>query len=268
MIGRWTRRITEAWSQRQRTSGEPTSGNGASSFHLIWDLPQKPLRAVSVEFEVLIPPSVPRLYFWALQVSFVGGNQMRGGAHTGLQWNPAHPGSTAVNWGGYASQEDGGEQLTGSQSLLPSSRRNANTRNFDWRPGTRYRLEVAPAPHSPDGFHAWRSTITDVDSGEETVIRDLYSRGNRLLAPMVWSEVFARCEHPSVTVRWSGFKAISEDGRVVAPPLMRVNYQSRARGGCDNTTASIDELGVLQTTSTERQVPQGALLPVPGIKTR
>ena len=53
-------------------------------------------------------------------------------------------------------------------------------------------------------------------------------------------------------------------GEVVRPDLVRVNYQSHHDGGCDNTSSSLDELGILQTTGVERQVPQGALLPVPG----
>jgi hypothetical protein len=101
-------------------------------------------------------------------------------------------------------------------------------------------------------------------TGEQTVVRDLFSAGDQLLAPMVWSEVFARCEHPSVTVRWSGFRALSAGGDEITPRTVRVNYQSRADGGCDNTTALLDELGILQITGTERGVPQSATLPVPG----
>ena len=53
-----------------RVTGDPPSGNGASSFHLFWDLPGE-FAAVSATVEVVIAPTVPRLYFWALQASFV-----------------------------------------------------------------------------------------------------------------------------------------------------------------------------------------------------
>jgi len=42
------------------------------SFHLSWDL-APPAREVAVTLEVLEPPSVDRLYFWAVQASFLDG---------------------------------------------------------------------------------------------------------------------------------------------------------------------------------------------------
>jgi hypothetical protein len=80
---------------------------------------------------------------------------------------------------------------------------------------------------------------------------------------MVWSEVFARCEQPSVSVRWSDFEAVADDGAVVRPRRVRVNYQSRADGGCDNMSVIPDELGLLQVTAVQREVPQGAILALP-----
>jgi hypothetical protein len=252
-----------AAAERQRTWGEPRSGNGASSFHLIWDVPQIALREVSATLEVLDIPSVRRLYFWALQASFVTGRRIQGGAHLGLQWHPRHPGSTAVNWGGYGPADRGTRELEGSTSPLPSIRKNPNTRDFTWIAGQRYRLHIGPAPDSPEALFAWRGSVTCLDSGEVTEIRDLYTRGEYLVSPMVWTESFARCEHPPVSVRWSNLVAVGADGTELRPPHIRVNYQSRSDGGCDNTTVSIDELGVLQTTATPREVPQGAILPCP-----
>ncbi len=89
------------------TTGRPTSSNGASSFHLFWEVGGGPWTAAEAVLEVVDPPTVPELHFWALQVSFTGGGRGGGGAHLGLQWFPIHPGSTAVNWGGYAA--GGGE---------------------------------------------------------------------------------------------------------------------------------------------------------------
>ena len=259
---RWFVQATEAWRDRRRTSGEPGSRNGASSFHLYWNLPGRPLIACSAVLEVVVPPSVPRLYFWALQASFASGSQVKGGAHIGLQWNPRHPGSRAANSGGYA---PGGALLERSPSTLPSSRNDRNTRDYRWLPGHRYRLEIARHGAGPEGTTAFRGTVTHLESGEETHIRDLYARGDHLLHPMVWSEVFARCEHPTAVVRWSELRAVGADGEEILVPRVRVNYQARADGGCDNTTAGVDELGILQVTNTRRRVASGAGLPVPGI---
>jgi hypothetical protein len=110
---------------------------------------------------------------------------------------------------------------------------------------------------------SWRGTVTDLESGSEVVVRDLYSPGHQIMSPMVWSEVFARCEQPTVTVRWSDLAAVTTTGEDVRPHSVRVNYQSRVDGGCDNTSVAIDELGILQSTCARRQVPQGATLPVP-----
>ena len=260
------RYLSRVWSgreHRERTWGQPPSENGASSFHLIWDIPQIPLTEVSATLEVLVQPRVRRLYFWALQVSFAAERRLHGGGHVGLQWNPGFPGATAVNWGGYAPQHEGGAVLRGSASRLPSAKRDPNTRDYPWEVGHRYRLKVTAGDEAPSGLYAWRGSINDLDGGGITVIRDLYSTGSYLVAPMVWSEVFARCEQPSVSVRWSDLRAVSAGGEVVRPRLVRVNYQARHDGGCDNTNVGSDELGVLQVTSVQRQVAQGALFPVP-----
>jgi hypothetical protein len=231
----------------------------------VWEVPQVPLREVEATLEILVPPVVGRLYFWALQVSFASNRRLQGGAHLGLQWNPKFPGSTAVNWGGYATGGGGTRLLRGTPSRLPSSRGDRNTRDFDWGFGRRYLLRVSPSPDVPSDGHAWRGTVTDLETGDETVVRDLYSGGSQLMSPMVWTESFARCDQPSVTVRWSDLQAVGSDGDDVRPQRVRVNYQSRSDGGCDNTTVSVDELGLLQVTTVQRQVPQGAILPVPGV---
>ena len=82
-------------------TGRPRSGNGASSFHLFWDVPPGPWVEAAATLVVADPPTVPKLYFWALQVSFEDRGRGGGGAHLGLQWHAQHPGNTAVNWGGY-----------------------------------------------------------------------------------------------------------------------------------------------------------------------
>jgi hypothetical protein len=263
MISMW-HRVRAAALARERTVGEPKSANGASSLHLAWEIPQVPLIEVSAVLEILQPPVVRRLFFWALQVSFATDRTLRGGAHIGLQWNPRFPGCTVANWGGYAPGDVGG-LLKGSASPLPSARSDPNTRDYDWQPGRRYRLRVAPSPEASPVVHAWRGTITDVESERESVVRDLHTEGAFLAAPVVWTEAFARCEQPGVAARWSDLRAVDSAGTVIRPARVRVNYQSRADGGCDNTTVIPDELGIVQATGVQRQMPQGALLPVPGV---
>ena len=234
-----------------RTTGYPTSSNRASSMHLMWDLPPGvgPLVAASATLVVEALPPVPELYFWALQASFAGpGGRRHGGAHLGLQWHRPHPGSRAVNWGGY---RDGGGELTGSTSPLRSGSGNPNTRDLWWEAGDPHALSIERAAGG-----SWVGTVDGVR------IRALDAGGDRLDGLMVWSEVFARCDAPSVAVRWSGFKAVTAAGDVVAPTAVRVNYQRRVDGGCDNTTALPDGDGVRQVTAHERVTPQGAVLPL------
>ena len=268
----------------------------ASSFHLIWRLPaaardSRPVE-VSAVLEVLEPPSVPALYFWALQVDFVDERGTWGGGHTGLQWNRRYPGGTAVNWGGYAARELGGAVLPGTVSDLPGFADDPHTLAYSWLPGRQYRLRVY---RSPENLGAWRAEVTDVLSGRASVIRDLlpntvqdrgilsrlFSRwrdpstgavetgaaaAGYLVRPMVWSEVFAECDAPSVSVRWSELQAVDENGAPLRPQEVAVNYQSVAEGGCTNTDVRVDSVGFVQTTNVVRVAQQGTLLVPPQLR--
>ena len=246
----WWRRLV---ASGERTAGLPTSGNGASSFHLWWTPASPPLRSAHAVLEVRSAPRVARLYFWALQVTFADGAAHRGGAHTGLQWNPRYPGSTAVNWGGYGA---GGGLLDGTESPLPAVTGDRNTRDYPWEPGRPYRFEVSPA----DRPGWWRATVTDLASGRASVIRDLAGSGTSLVSPVVWSEVFARCDDPSVEVRWSDLGGTAVDGTPWRPTAVRVSYQAVGAGGCSNTDVARDGDGLLQRTSVDRTVPDGSIL--------
>jgi hypothetical protein len=205
----------------------------------------EPLVEVSATIEVVVPPSHPELYFWALQASFSGG----GAGHTGLQWFPKGRGRPAVNWGGYSGA---GRELDGSVSPMPSVDGNVNTRWYDWQPRRPHVLRVY---RSPDR-RGWRASI------DGNVIRDLYVAGEHLTSPIVWSEVFAPCDHPSVVVRWSALRGVTAGRREVEAEGVLVNYQTFADGGCDNTNVEVDDTGVLQVTSTERMTPAGTVLPL------
>ena len=242
----------------RRSSGPPRSANGASSFHLWWRMPPSaPLVEVSCVLEVLGAPLVERLYFWALQVDFVDEHATTGGGHTGLQRNPRFPGSTAVNWGGYAARELGGDILPGSSSELPGFADDPNTRGYPWGFSRPYRLRVL---RSPDRAGAWRAEITDVLSDKTSLIRELLGGGTYLSAPVVWCEAFADCDAPSVTARWRDLKAVDSQGAKVAPVGVQVNYQSLGAGGCSNTTVLLEGGSVLQVTGVPRTVQQGTFL--------
>lgn len=261
----WWQRVRTRWSvdgPGGRTAGEPRSSNGASSFHLRWDLAgTEELDRVEVTLEVLEPPTVDRLYFWALQVDVADAvGRAAGGAHLGLQWHPAHPGGTAVNWGGYDAR---GTVLHGSASDLPSATDNPHTRDLAWHARRPYRLVVERAGDGPSGTTAWRGSVTDLTTGATTVVRDLYPAGDRIVGVVMWSEVFARCEHPTVAVRWSAPSARRVDGTTVVPDHVVRSYQSVADGGCTNTASVVDDVGIVQRTATARDHPVGTRLAVP-----
>lgn len=255
-MGVWERirqAISPMWDG---TTGRPPSGNGASSLHLFWDVPPGAWTAAEVTLEVVEPPTVPKLYFWALQVSFSDRGRSGGGGHLGLQWHREHPGMTAVNWGGYGAD---GRELTGSTSVLPSATGNVNTRDYPWVPGRPYLLRVAPSPEPG----AWRGSITDLEAGVTTHVRDLHAPGTTIDGPMVWSEVFADCDEPATAVRWSGLTLEAADGRRATVGGVRVNYQALAEGGCVTTDASVesgDRPGFVQRTGTTRVTRQGESL--------
>ena len=246
-----------------RTEGLPTSSNRASSFHLGWGATSA-ATGVSVTLEILDPPVVPRLYFWALQADMGAAGRRAGGAHLGLQWHPGHPGSTAVNWGGYRAS---GQELHGSDSVLRSATGNPNTRDFAWSPGRPYRLSIErsaadPGRPVPSGMTAWRGSVQDLHTGEIQVVRDLYMDGDSIVGVTMWSEVFARCDDPTVSVRWSR-PVVHLPDRDVEIAQVSVNYQSVADGGCTNTDSTADGVGVVQRTAVGRSTPQGTRLALP-----
>lgn len=236
--------------------------------HLRWQFtggsnPQ--LREVSVVIRVINPPAVPSLYFWALQASFIEAGRTAGAAHLGLQHHPRHPGGGAVNWGGYV---HGGGELEGSHATLPSALNNMNTRDYPWRAGAAYLYRIARSPE-----RGWRASITDIERRETTVIRDLWAPGDTGDEPhgraagrwalsdvVMWSEVFADCDAPSVTIEWSDPRAVTLSGESIQPVAMVTNYQTHLDGGCANTTAAITNDGIAQITNTARIVPRAATL--------
>ena len=254
-MGRF-RDALEALFRSGRVSGRPPSPNGASSFH-IWLAVDEPLASLSAVLQVQVPPSVDRLYFFALQASFWSEHGHQGGAHTGLQWNQRHAGSRAVNWGGY---HHAGSILPGTESSLPSQPNDPNTRDFPWAAGARYRLTIGPRiAHQADQVQ-WPARIEGLDTGEDVEIRRLWCPGDHLRAPVVWSEIFADCDAPSVAVRWSEVTATTVAGETRRITSGRVSYESRQAGGCANTTVLADGSGIVQRSNDERITQHDSLL--------
>ncbi len=211
---------------------------------------------MSAILEIASRPVVPALYFWALQASFRSGPVARGAGHIGLQHHPRHPGSGAVNWGGYHDRADGGGVLDGTGSTLHSSLGNANTFDYPWRAGVSYRLEiglVAPG--------RWRGSVTDLGNDTTTIIRELFVDADHLVAPMVWTEAFADCDAAPVEAKWSSLGAATLDGTYVAPTAVSLSYQREADGGCSNTDSSVEDGWLTQRTTTDRRHADGARLP-------
>ena len=232
--------------------------HGVTAFHLWWQGIDggAPLVDVAATIQVLRQPTSDRLYFWALQTSFLSEDGAHGAAHIGLQWNPRHPGNKAVNWGGYADVSDVRSILDGTPSSLPSTPTDPNTRDFPWQEGVSYRLRVRRVD---DG---WEGSITDLSTGETFVIRDLLAVGDRLGSFVVWAEVFAACNHSQTVVQWSDFEARTEGGDVRSPASVRVTFP--AGGDCPNTDVVMSQMGLLQITNTVRTARDAAVLPVPG----
>jgi hypothetical protein len=205
-----------------------------------------------VDLTVLWRPEHSRLCFWALQASFGGSQGKTGAAHTGLQWNARHPRNRAVNWGGY---HTAGAVLDGTPSRLASAPGHVNTLDYEWEPGVRYRFRIEQSPEP-----GWWSAFVTAPDGDPLEIRRLHGGGDRLTAPVVWSEIFAACDDPSVAVRWEDPVAFTDTGPV-RPRAYRVTYGSVERGSCSNTTVLVSDGGVLQVTNVERLVDAESVIP-------
>lgn len=239
---------------KTRVKGRPPSGNGASSFHLFWQIEPARYTHAAVTFELEADPQHDRLVFWALQASFTDGTRNYGGAHFGFQWHPDYDDRRAVCWGGYA---DVGGELGGDPPLLPSPHGNHNVAHFAWTAGKPWRWHIGPTPGRA-GW--WRASIEHLSTGEVTPVRDLHGGGTHLRDLMVWTEVFAHCDDPSMRMRWSDFAAATESGDTHRPTALSVNYQRYDDGGCTNTDVELGDGYVAQVTNAGRTTPQGTVI--------
>lgn len=175
-----------------------------------------------------------------------------GAGHFGLQHHPDYPSNGALNWGGY---RHGGGELSGSTSPLGSAVGNVNTSTFPWEARRKYQYRIARSPEQ-----GWRGSLLDLQSGTETMVRDLWVDATHLSNPMVWSEVFAPCDASSVEVAWSDLHGFDHGGQRVDATAVRINYQTEADGGCSNTSVSARERTIVQTTNHRRHLRTGEIL--------
>lgn len=240
----------------ERVAGKPTSASGASSFYLWWDIPYgERLTEVSVTLTVPRRPDLDRLVSFAIQGAFV--KPGRGSCHLGLQHHPRFPNRGAVIWGGYNSK---GETLEGSESLLPSATGDPTTRDFFWLPDTPYQLTIERGDERPEGTFPWTGSVTDLDSGERTVIRDIISQSPHLRAPVMYIEAYAPCDGPRFEARWSNAIVVLADSGVRAVSSMRVDYQPHAAGGCTNTNSSVEGSAFVQRSGQLRTTKPGTTI--------
>lgn len=238
-----------------RVKGPPTSSNGASSLHARWVGEPSHVVAAHVDLTIDELPASSHLRFFAVQASFTDRGRPQGAGHLGLQWIDRHPGNTAVNWGGYHDQRSGRRgELPGSGSSLPSAAGNVNTRDYSWRAGATYRCTISR------GADGWAGSVTDVQTGVVTVVRELHCPGDHLTSVVMWSEIFAPCEGPGVTVRWARPTWETEDGELVPVRRVELSYQRHADGGCANTSTVVEGDQVVQRTATTRVHDHGSML--------
>ena len=162
-----------------------------------------------------------------------------------------------MNWGGY---DRSGFVLSGTPSPVPSTPHDPNTRDFAWVSGARYRLTIGPQPPDVRDWPHWPARIEGLDTGEDLVVRELICDGDHLRAPVVWSELFTRCDDPSIEVRWSEPRAVTLEGAVLQVDRGRVTYQAHRAGGCTNTTVETDEIGIVQRSGCERRLRHDAVV--------
>ena len=248
-------RVSSPAALGERTQGLPTSSNGASSLHARWLHEPADVVAVEVDLTIDETPGSDHLRFFALQASFAERGRAHGAGHLGLQWISWHPGNTAANWGGYhhAGSGQSGE-LPGTSSALPSAVGNANTRDYEWSAGTPYRLRIAR------GDDGWAGSVTDLGTDTTTVIRELVCRGDRLTSVVMWSEIFAPCEGPGVTVRWGRPRWQVATGEFVPVGQVQLSYQRVEDGGCSNSSTTLEGDAVVQRTAVPRKHPHGTVL--------
>jgi hypothetical protein len=90
--------------------------------------------------------------------------------------------------------------------------------------------------------------VTDLTTGQATVVRDLLVPATGLANPVVWAEVFADCDDPPTQARWSRLQARAGAEQVFTATSVRLTYQAHADGGCANTLSYAEGSSFVQAT--------------------
>jgi len=248
----WVRNL---WSPRvgERVAGPPTSASGSSSFFLWWDLPYGvPIVEVAVTLTVARRPDIDRLVTFAIQCAFVKPDG--GSCHLGLQHHPRFPDRSAVNWDGYDAK---GDPLDATRPTLSSATNQDATLDFAWAQGVPYQFTIQRGEEHDDGIFRWKGLVTNLDSGEREVIRELTNASPHMRAPVMYVESHASCDGPGFEARWSNATAVLLDGRVRSVRSMKVDYQPKAAGGCTNTNSVVEGSDFVQRAGQMRTTKPG-----------
>lgn len=106
-------------------------------------------------------------------------------------------------------------------------------------------------------------SVSDLAAGQTTVVRELSLGGDRLSELVVWAEIFADCDAPATSARWSDLAVTDPAGETHRVEVVSLSYQTHDSGGCANTSTETDDVGVLQRTSASRRHGAGTFLDLP-----
>ena len=207
---RWYQRATEMWSKRSHTSGEPGFPQRGILLPPVLGLPTQPLLECSAVLEVVVPPSVPRLYFWALQASFSDGTPTPRRCPPRIAVEHQVPAVGRRPTG--ADTPRTGRCCRGPSPRCPSTRKDPNTRDYPWIAGHRYRLQDRPQRRD----QRRHGRLAGNDHPHRVGRRGQGARSPHQGAS-TWSGRWCgrRCSPgasiPTTVVRWSDLRAI--DGR-------------------------------------------------------
>ncbi|MEN8041863.1 MAG: hypothetical protein ABFR95_10210 [Actinomycetota bacterium] len=240
----------------ERVAGAPPSVSGASSFFLWWDLPYgERVVEASVTLEVARRPELDRLVSFAIQGAFV--RPSGGSCHLGLQHDPRFPDRSAINWEGY---DAGGSALTASESALPSVIEETATRDYAWRQAVPYKLTIERGDERANETYPWFGAVTNLQSGERVVVRELVNASRYMRAPVMYIESYAPCDGPGFEARWTNATSVNLGGVVRAVRSMSVDYQPHAAGGCTNTNTAVEGDAFVQRAGQMRVTKSGTTL--------
>ena len=230
-----------------------------SGFHLWWKgVPSnEPIVACSVVLEVVQPPTVAALYFWALQASFLDAHRpvLRRGPHR-APVEPPPPGQPGgeLGWlraGGRRHLHPGRQRLTAARHPRGPEHPHVRVARRD------------PVPlHDPSRHR--RVGVDGDRSGRpapEVTVRELYAAGDRLGGFVMWSELFCRGDDPPTRC---GGRSRRPSPRPVADRAAAALHATFPDGPeWRDLDVVVDGVGVQQVTTTGRTLRGGVVPAAP-----